>query len=346
MKARFVAHTFHFKIPAKTSRNVLYSKESYFLILEDQERMAIGECSILQGLSPDPLHEMEPQLYKVCRFLNEGSTITTDELCRFPAIGFGLEMALIDFHQGAKQLLFPSLFTEGKQGIPINGLIWMGEKYHMLDQIKKRLREGFRCLKLKVGALELETELDILKQVRRVYSANELEIRLDANGAFTPENVESNLEQLSRYHIHSIEQPIRPNQLEALKHVCYNSPIPVALDEELISCSSNALEEWLRYLKPAFIVLKPSLLGGFAASQKWIEAAERTQTGWWLTSALESNVGLNAIAQWAFTWMPTLPQGLGTGQLFKKNIPSPITMQNNLLYYNPLQSWKFNYRET
>lgn len=340
MHAQYFTRTFNFRFPAGTSRGVLYSKTSSFLLLKNTGVIGLGECSTIPGLSPDPEELYLPKLEEVCRKLNAGILPEDIDLNAFPSIRFGLETALTDLRNGGLRILFPSDFTEGKQGIPINGLIWMGAKDFMNEQINRKLTEGYRCLKMKVGALDFGTEVQMLKDIRAKFGADELEIRLDANGAFLPENALSCLETLSGYHIHSVEQPVKPGQYESLQQICRNSPIPVALDEELISYPPEKAKELLREIKPAYIILKPSLLGGFTVSKQWIDAAMETGAGWWVTSALESNVGLNAIAQWAFTLHNPLPQGLGTGQLYHNNILSPLVIKNSSLWYDVDTEWE------
>lgn len=246
----------------------------------------------------------------------------------------GTTYSSLDEFLAAPHLLFPSEFTLGQQGININGLIWMGEKQFMHEQISRKLDEGYRCLKMKVGAIDFTTELEILQEIRRHFSPETLEIRVDANGAFSADTALEKLNALSRFQLHSIEQPIRQGQHEAMALLCRTSPVPIALDEELISYPPQRAEELLRAIQPAYIILKPSLLGGFAVSQQWIDAAEATGVGWWVTSALESNIGLNAIAQWTYTLGNPLPQGLGTGQLYTNNIPSWLTINGEWLTVN------------
>lgn len=311
----------------------------------------VGECSTIPGLSPDPMNQYEAKLQEVCDAINHCVDPRTIDLSEFPSIRFGLEMALQelkialsentqlrlisqDDFLASPHLLFPSDFTKGSKGIAINGLIWMGDKAFMKMQIDKKLTEGNRCLKLKVGSLDFQTELSVIQDIRKQFSPDELELRLDANGAFTKENAAERLNTLAQYHIHSIEQPIRQGQYETMAELCQTSPITIALDEELISYPVEQAEELLQKLRPAYIILKPSLLGGFAASQQWIDAAEKTGIKWWVTSALESNIGLNAIAQWTFTLNNPLPQGLGTGQIYKNNFLSPLYNKNSSLMFN------------
>jgi len=333
MKAGFETFHFDFKFPAGTSRGVLLQKTSTMLYLESDGKTGTGECSTIPGLSPDPENEYISKIESVCKAINQGVSPDDIDLQAFPSITFGLEMALLDLNNGGKKLFYPSLFTEGKSGIPINGLIWMGEKSFMQEQIQSKLNAGFRCLKMKVGALDFETELQILQDIRARFAPDELEIRVDANGAFSPEDAFRKIERLAAFHIHSIEQPIKQGQIQVMENLCLNSPIAIALDEELIGFNPDDAVSLIKNIKPAYIILKPSLLGGFNMSQKWINAAEANQTGWWVTSALESNIGLNAIAQWTYTLNNPMPQGLGTGQLYKNNIASPLEIRGAELWY-------------
>ncbi|MCA1747017.1 MAG: o-succinylbenzoate synthase [Bacteroidales bacterium] len=275
----------------------------------------------------------------------KGSSLTAEELIGidlsdYPAIRFGLETALRDLQQGGKRLLYPSDFTSGTTGIPINGLIWMSHKQEMLSRIAEKLDQGFKVLKMKVGALSFDDELEILRAVREEHPPSRLELRLDANGAWQPNEALDKLKVLSKFGIHSVEQPIAAGAPEAMARICINSPVPIALDEELIGVQApEQKEQLLAAIKPHFIILKPSLLGGFAASEEWIGLAEKQGTGWWITSALESNIGLNAIAQWTTTLNTSLPQGLGTGSLFANNVPSPLTVTGSRLFYRPEKSW-------
>lgn len=333
MRASYFSRTFEFIFPARTSRGVLHQKTSRFLVLTCNGVSGIGECSIIPGLSLDPEAEFENKIIELCRMLNEDIPPDLVDLVAFPAIRFGLETALLDLKSGGNQVLFPSDFTEGKRGIPINGLIWMGDKQFMRDQISRKIDEGYRCLKMKIGALDFDAEVEIIRDIRKLFSADYLELRLDANGAFSSDKVMSKLKVLSAYNIHSVEQPIMAKQYEEMKKVCADSPIPITLDEELIGYPTKCAEELLLLLKPAYIILKPSLLGGLGQSQVWIDAAERSGTAWWITSALESNIGLNVIAQWTATLNNPYHQGLGTGQLFHHNTDSSLRIENAKLWY-------------
>jgi len=339
MKARHTQINLQFKFPAGTSRGVLLHKLSSFLILEQEGFTGIGECSTIPDLSIDPMEFYDQKLNEVCRWINAGNNPGDIDLSAFPSIAFGLETALLDVKANGSKKLFPSDFTEGKTGIPINGLVWMGDKEFMQKQITEKIAAGYRCIKLKVGALDFETELEIIAGIRRHFSPEEIEIRLDANGGFTPEDALKKLEKLAVYHIHSIEQPIKQGQLDAMADICKHSPIPIVLDEELNGVKSADKELIIEKTKPAYIILKPSLLGGFKQSEEWIRLAEKHQVKWWITSALEANIGLNAIAQWTFTLNSELPQGLGTGQLYYNNIPSPLEIRDAKLFYQTKNDW-------
>jgi o-succinylbenzoate synthase len=339
MKASFKNINLHFKFPAGTSRGVLLHKPSSFLILEKDGFTGIGECSTIPDLSIDPTETYSEKLDELCRLLNEGYDSSTIVLDDFSSIAFGLETALLDLEANGSKILFPSAFTHGKTGIPINGLVWMGDKDFMQKQIREKIAAGYHCIKLKVGALDFETELEIISGIRHQFSADDIEIRLDANGGFTPTDALEKLEKLSKFQIHSIEQPIKPQQFEAMAELCRQSPIPIVLDEELIGVKTDDKEFILQSIKPAYIILKPSLIGGFKESEEWISIAEKHNVKWWITSALESNIGLNAIAQWTYTLNSSLPQGLGTGQLYHNNIPSPLAIENAKLFYNSQTHW-------
>lgn len=337
--ARYTTLDLRFKFPAGTSRGVLLHKPSAFLILKKNGVTGIGECSVIPGLSIDPEETYDRKLEEVCRLLNYGVEPDSIDLSDYPSIAFGLETALLDLKAGVSKILFRSHFTEGLTGIPINGLVWMGDKDFMQRQIREKIAAGYRCIKLKVGALDFDTEMEILAGIRQQFSPSDIEIRLDANGAFSSKNALEKLEKLAAFGIHSIEQPIKAGQFEIMADICRTSPIPVVLDEELIGVKSSDKEFVLEIIKPAYIILKPSLVGGFSESEEWIRLAKKHNIGWWITSALESNIGLNAIAQWTYMLNSTLPQGLGTGQLYHNNIPSPLVIENAKLFYRPENQW-------
>jgi len=342
MNARYTTLNLQFKLPAGTSRGVLQHKLSAFLILEMGGFTGVGECSTIPGLSVDPVDTYFEKLDELCWLLNEGSEPNVIDLQAYPSIRFGLETALIDLAAQGTQCLFPSTFTEGKVGIPINGLVWMGDKAFMQKQIREKIETGFHCIKLKIGAIDFNTELEIIAGIRRQFSPDDIEIRVDANGGFSPEDALDKLKKLSAFTIHSIEQPIRQKQYEAMAELCLQSPIPIVLDEELIDVQLADKVKLIEKLKPAYIILKPSLIGGFNQSEEWIRIAEKHKVGWWVTSALESNIGLNAIAQWTATLGSSLPQGLGTGQLYQNNIPSPLQIEHAKLFYRPDNKWNLS----
>ena len=342
MKATYKRRDFLFKIPGGTSRGVLYSKDSWFLTLTDDLKTGLGECSIIEGLSIDDLSDFESKLEWLCLNINKHPSYLFVELSNYPSIVFGLEMALKSLNSLKENVLFPSDFTEGKDSIPINGLVWMGEIDFMKKQVESNISKGYNCIKLKIGALDFDKEFALLKSIRDKYDPSELEIRLDANGAYSYKDSMSILNKLSKLSIHSIEQPIKAGQIKYMSVLCLNSPIPIALDEELIGV--NGLENKIQLLdkiKPQYIILKPSLLGGFKASEEWIKVIPKN-TKYWVTSALESNVGLSAISQWAYTLNNSLPQGLGTGSLFSNNFDSPLSIKNAKLHFNKNNNWNIN----
>ncbi|MDR3651462.1 MAG: o-succinylbenzoate synthase [Paludibacter sp.] len=342
IKAKHTTLNLQFKFPAGTSRGVLLHKPSSLLMLEKDGFTGIGECSTIPDLSIDPVETYSDKLEEVCRLLNDGHDPDFIDLSLFPSIAFGLETALLDLKAKGSKCLFPSAFTQGETGIPINGLVWMGDKDFMQKQIREKIAAGYHCIKLKVGAIDFETELEIISGIRQQFSVEDMEIRLDANGGFTPADALEKLEKLAAFHIHSIEQPIKQKQFEAMAKLCQQSPIPIVLDEELIGVKSTDKEFILEKIKPAYIILKPSLIGGFRESGEWIRLAEKHDIKWWVTSALEANIGLNAIAQWTYTLNSQLPQGLGTGQLYHNNIPSPLAIENAKLFYKPEVDWDLN----
>ncbi len=334
--ATFEKYTLRFKKPAGTSRGYLTEKPSWLVYIEDRENglRATGECSIIPGLSADDIPDLERFIAKSCQDFNVNQQLVIPVIKKpLPALTFAWEMALLDLQNGGRQIYFDSDFTRGTKSIFINGLIWMGSRDSMLQQVGQKLKEDFHCIKLKIGSLNFEEELEILKSIRKQYGYD-LELRLDANGAFSTEEANEKLEKLSGFKIHSIEQPIKPGQLEAMAELCRNSPIPIALDEELISIYEYEEKCFLlEKTQPQYIILKPSLVGGFAHADEWIAIAEKKNIGWWATSALESNIGLNAIAQWVGAKETTMPQGLGTGSLYTNNLPSPLILEGENLKF-------------
>lgn len=343
MKASFKKYILNFKQASGTSRGVLKTKETYFLKLENNSRVGIGECAVFKGLSIDDRPDYEEKLTWLCKNIHLEEAFLLNELKEFPSIQFGLEQALISFRSENSFLLFPSNFTNSTDAININGLIWMGSEAFMKQQIKDKLADGFSTIKMKIGAIDFETELKLLKGIRSNFSSKEVELRVDANGAFNPKNALEKLKRLSDFEIHSIEQPIRQGQIDEMAYLCLKTPLPIALDEELIGVFNvTKKQELLQIINPQYIILKPSLVGGFKGSEEWIQLAEKNQIDWWITSALESNIGLNAIAQWTYTLNNKMPQGLGTGSLFTNNIKSPLEVKKGHLHYNNTKNWKFN----
>jgi o-succinylbenzoate synthase len=334
MQASVEKHTLQFSFPAGTSRGVLHEKDSWFIRIWDESNPAIvgiGECSIIPKLSIDDVPELEEVIAQTIDQINTKGE-RSFSANKFPALEFAIETALLDLQTGGKQILFPSGFTQQKAAIPINGLIWMDSFDSMWQQAVNKFAAGFKVLKMKVGALNFDEEVYFIKQLRKEFST--AEIRLDANGAFPADEALDRLKVLAEHSIHSIEQPIAPKQLSSMQLLCKKSPIAIALDEELIGINTlQEKENLLRIISPQYIILKPSLLGGFRACDEWISVTEKQQIAWWATSALESNIVLNAIAQWVFTKENPLPQGLGTGGLYTNNVPSTLEVKNGMLYY-------------
>ena len=343
IKANYKKYILNFKNPSGTSRGVLRTKETWFIILKNDDKIGIGETGLFRGLSIDDRPDYEEKLIWVCKNINLGKSFLLKELNDFPSIQFGLEQAFLSLTSNSAYELFPSEFTNGINSIPINGLVWMGDKEFMNKQIKEKLKTGFSCIKMKIGAIDFNAEVELLKSIRNEFSSKEIELRVDANGAFKPNEALEKLSILSELNIHSIEQPIKQGQVNEMSKLCAKTPLPIALDEELIGVfSSLEKKEIITAIKPQYIILKPSLIGGFAGSKEWINLAEQNSCGWWITSALESNIGLNAIAQFTHTLNSKLPQGLGTGGLFTNNFKSPLEVKNGTLQYNPDKTWDFN----
>ncbi len=340
LKACYAPYTLHFKVPSGTSRGVMTTKDTYFIKVWDEacpDRYGVGECALFRGLGADDCSDYEAMLQRVCREINNLDLL---DLSPWSSIRFGVETAMLDLKHGGKRIIFPSPFVQGEQAIEINGLIWMGDKATMAARIEEKLNAGFNCIKLKIGAIDFDEECALLASMRRRYRRDEIVLRVDANGAFTPEEALERLKRLSDYDLHSIEQPIRAGQWEAMARLCELTPLPIALDEELIGISDSAQKiKLLETVAPQYIILKPSLAGGFAGSAEWIELANQRRIGRWVTSALESNVGLNAIAQWTATLATDIPQGLGTGALYTNNILSPLVQERAVLKYNPAVGW-------
>ena len=326
--------TLHFKQPAGTSRGVYTTRTSWFVTLTEGERTGIGECAPLPDLSCDAIPGYAKVLDRFCAALCHTGVLDDEALRDYPSMRFGLETALLHLQRGER--LFDNAFSRGEEGIPINGLVWMGNHEEMLQRMEEKLEKGFHCVKLKIGAIDFDQELDLVKRIRERFSFHEIQLRLDANGAFPFDEALYKLELLSQYAIHSIEQPIKQGQWALMAELCRESPLPIALDEELIGVNDPEMKgHMLNIIKPRYIILKPSLHGGMQGCREWITAAREHGIGSWITSALESNVGLNAIAQFAADVYGdgiTMPQGLGTGQLFTDNIPMPLEIRGEKLW--------------
>lgn len=331
MKLRFEKKTFHFKRASGTSRGVLTEKHAWFLEIwnEDQpDIIGIGECSVIPGLSPDfaSFDLYESKLKELQKDLNT-------DLTTWPSIQFGLECALLDLKNGGKRVYFDNPFARGERKLPINGLVWMGDEEFMREQIEQKLADGFTTIKMKIGAIDFETEIALLRSIRERYSKDQITLRVDANGAFSPEEALDKLNILAELDIHSIEQPIQPRQWAEMSSLCRETPVPIALDEELIGIHSREAKiDLLETIQPQYIILKPSLHGGINGTQEWIALAEERSIPWWMTSALESNVGLDAICQLTAEYNNALPQGLGTGSLYTNNVEGDLTVENGFIY--------------
>ncbi len=341
MKASYKKYILNFKNPSGTSRGVLRTKETWFLILEENGSLGIGECGIFRGLSVDDVPEYEEKLKWLSSNISQEKRVLLESLEKYPSIQFGLEQALLSLAAQHPFELFSSDFTESSRPVEINGLVWMGDVEFMKDQVAQKLEQGFRCIKMKIGAVDFNDELDLLASIRKNFSKDKIELRVDANGAFLPGEALDKLTLLSQLDLHSIEQPIKQGQWIEMRTLCEKTPLPIALDEELIGITRlEGKKALLQQVKPHYIILKPSLVGGFKGSEEWIAIAEEHHIGWWVTSALESNIGLNAIAQWTATLKNPLPQGLGTGSLFTNNFDSPLTVANGGIYYDQAKSWQ------
>ncbi|GAB1307423.1 o-succinylbenzoate synthase [Urechidicola sp. KH5] len=340
MKASFKKYTLEFKQASGTSRGVLHTKDTYFLTVDDGQRVGIGECGLFKGLSADDRPDYEDKLFWLCSNIHLPLAELLEELIYFPSIQFGLEQVIKSFNSQDPFVLFENDFAIGNASIPINGLVWMGDKAFMQQQIKDKIAAGFTTIKMKIGAIDFQTELDLLTNIRKEFSPKDIELRVDANGAFDSNDALEKLKRLSDLKMHSIEQPIKQGQWDAMANLCEHTPLPIALDEELIDVFDvTKKKELLQTIRPQFIILKPSLVGGFGGSSEWIDLAEKQRIGWWITSALESNIGLNAISQFTYELGVNIPQGLGTGSLFTNNIKSPLEVEQGHIRINTNKSW-------
>jgi o-succinylbenzoate synthase len=346
LKGEFFKKTFYFNFKARTSRGLMKQHEAWFVKIWHSDRpeiFGIGECGPLPGLSIDRRDEIERVLQNC---LAEVSKIEQPDLSaldgvvpeNFPAVMFAFETAFLDLKNGGKRIIYDNAFLKGHP-IPINGLIWMGDMDFTMSQINIKMYDGFKCIKLKVGGLDFDRECDVLNYIRKRYFRDNIIIRLDANGAFKIDDVLYRLTELAKFNIHSIEQPIKPG-LPEMEELCRKSPIPVAFDEELIGVLKREKKiALLDRLNPQFIILKPTLHGGLRHCQEWIKLAEERGIGWWITSALESNIGLNAICQFTANYDINLPQGLGTGSIYTENFSSPLTVEKGQIFIDSTQLW-------
>lgn len=353
VRAKFIPYTLQFRFEAGTSRGVLTKKQNYFVECRSRHFPGCegyGEAGPLLGLSVDDIPDFEIHLNKILQDLESVRfSIHPEELLRqvenfvptqFPSIRFALETALLDLIHGGNRRILPNDFYDKGVPIPINGLVWMGDRDAMWKQVEEKLSAGFDCIKIKIGALDFNQECELLRHIREQFPANTISIRVDANGAFSPIEAMGKLQQLASFDIHSIEQPIRQGNIEEMSRLCRESPVPIALDEELIGVVSiSDKRRLLEAIRPQYIILKPTLLGGLLSSREWISIAEDMGVGWWITSALEGNIGLNAVAQFTATYATGLPQGLGTGQLYHNNILSPLTISEGTLFYGAQSDW-------
>ncbi len=336
IKINLSERTLHFKQPAGTSRGVYTDRRIWLVTMTDGEHTGTGECAPLPKLSCDDIPNYAEVLARFCHEVEQTGTIPFDRLRDYPSMLFGLETAWQSLHARPSTLLYDTPFSRGEQGIPINGLVWMGTYEEMEQRVEEKLRQGFLCVKLKIGAIDFDAELSLVRKIRERFGPRDVELRVDANGAFPFDEALYKLELLSQYALHSIEQPIKPGQWANMAELCRESPLPIALDEELIGVNDPGQKrQMLNIIKPRYIILKPSLHGGMMGCREWIETARDMQIGSWITSALESNVGLNAIAQFCSSvYGPDIrmPQGLGTGQLFTDNIPMPLEIRDAKLW--------------
>ncbi len=341
-----------FKFDAGTSRGVLKQKRTYLIQLTDGKRTAWGEAGPLKGLSVDDRPTVQEEMTSLLEQWSSAQDFpaTLAEVPKWaqeripdslPSLRFGMEMAWMDYFNGGKRMIFDTPFYHGQEAIPINGLVWMGSEEFMAQQMEQKLKAGFACIKMKIGAIDYDREMNLLHQLRRQYSANKIVLRVDANGAFAPDEAREVLRDLNRLEVHSIEQPLKAGQWEAMGRLCHQAVTPVALDEELIGlCTQQEQTEMMNEIQPQYIILKPTLVGGIAASLQWIQHADALKAGWWMTSALESNVGLNAIAQFTAHLKVTMPQGLGTGQLYHNNFASPLQIHDGAITYKQETDWE------
>jgi chloromuconate cycloisomerase len=343
MRLEFAPYLLHFKEPGGTSRGVMTEKPTFLIKVYDEadpSHFGIGEAAVFPGLSPEADGNY---VWKLTELMANVAIGKTTDLSRHSSIQFGFEQALLDFSCGCRGIYYPSAFTQVESRIEINGLVWMGDFDRMIERIEEKLKAGFRCIKLKIGAIDWHKELEMIEFIRRRFSEESLMIRVDANGGFTMDDALPRLKRLADLGVHSIEQPIKAGNPELMAFLCQVSPLPIALDEELIGKYTTADRVvMLDAIKPAYIILKPALCGGFSGGEEWISLAEERGIGWWVTSALESNVGLSAIAQWTAYIGAKGPQGLGTGGVFTDNFDTPVHLEGDKLGFNASKPFDYN----
>ncbi|MCB9166111.1 MAG: o-succinylbenzoate synthase [Flavobacteriales bacterium] len=343
MRATWIERTLHPRFPLGTSKGVITERTAWYLIAWDAERpevRGIGEAALFPGHSREFPADVRTALLSLCANTSDWDHRLTTDLVDLPGVRFAVEQCLKDLEASGTKQLFPSDFTLGRRGIPINGLVWMGDKATMRSRIREQIDAGFTTVKMKIGAIGIDDELALLKSVREEYGPDDITLRVDANGALDARNAMDVLQRLADLQVHSIEQPVAPGLFEVMAELCERSPLPIALDEDLIGLNRDDLRrDLLDHVKPRFIVIKPGLVGGWRAAEEWIALANDRDIGWWTTSALESNIGLNAIAQWTATISPEGAQGLGTGRVYTDNIPSPLHVEDGELCYRPEAAW-------
>jgi o-succinylbenzoate synthase len=343
IKARWIERTLTPRFTLGTSKGNIEARTVWYLIAWDQARpeiQGIGEAALFPGHSKEFPADVRVKLIELCERTDNWPQRLSTDLVDVPSVRFAVEQCLKDLEAGGTKTLFPSEFTLGRKPIPINGLVWMGDKATMRQRIREQIEKGFSTVKMKIGAIGIDDELELLRAVRAEFGPQDITLRVDANGAFSFAEAPCVLEELATLHVHSIEQPIAPGLYESMAELCATSPVPIALDEDLIGLNRrDAKADLLDLVRPAYIVIKPSLVGGWAATHEWIASAEKRGIGWWITSALESSIGLNAIAQFTATLPITMAQGLGTGQVYTNNIPSPLLPEKGFLHYRPEVDW-------
>lgn len=341
--ARWIERTLQPRFELGTSKGPINARTVWYLLAWETDRpdvVGIGEAALFPGHSKEFPADVKTKLIELCADTSDWQRRLTTDLVDVPSVRFAVEQCLRDLDVSGTKQLFPSAFTLGQRSIPINGLVWMGDKATMKQRIREQIEKGFTTVKMKIGAIGIDDELELLRSVRAEFDANTITLRVDANGAFNARQAPDILKRLADLEVHSIEQPIAPGLYEIMAELCERSPVPIALDEDLIGLNTrDAKVDLLDNVKPPYIVIKPSLVGGWAATQEWIDLAKARNINWWITSALESSIGLNAIAQYTATLNVQLPQGLGTGGVYTNNIPSPLLAERGALHFRPEVGW-------